>query len=105
MLGGQVIIAPTGVKWVDASEGDAKNPEGRSRLVAQEIKHAKREDLFAAMPPLEVKKTLLPRRATAEGMSLDFTRMLRGHTSTQRPREKCTSTYRRRTWIRACAER
>ena len=32
------------------------NPEYRSRLVAQEIKTDKREDLFAATPPLEAKK-------------------------------------------------
>ncbi len=51
--------APIGVKWVDANKGDKKNPEYRSRLVAKEIKRAKREDSFAASPPLKAKKVLV----------------------------------------------
>ncbi len=49
---------PVGVKWVDVNKGGAKHPEYRSRLVAKESKHGKREDLFAATPPLEAKKLL-----------------------------------------------
>ncbi len=37
--------APTGVKCVDANEGDAKNPERRSRLAAKEIECGKMADL------------------------------------------------------------
>lgn len=36
--------------------GDAENHDYRSRLVAQEIKRDRREDLFAASPPLEAKR-------------------------------------------------
>ena len=50
---------PIGVRWVDINKGDDADPEYRSRLVAQEIKMDKREDLFAATPPLEAKKMLL----------------------------------------------
>ncbi len=49
--------APAGVKRVDANKGDEQNPEYRCRSVATEIKKDKREDLFAATPPLEAKKT------------------------------------------------
>ena len=44
--------------WVDANKGDKENPEYRRRLVAKEIKRDKREDLFAATPPLEAKTVL-----------------------------------------------
>lgn len=50
---------PIGTRWVDINKGDNQNPEYRSRLVAQEIKTDKREDLFAATPPLEAKKLLM----------------------------------------------
>ena len=46
---------PIGVRWVDINKGDSANPDYRSRLVAKEIKRDKREDLFAATPPLEAK--------------------------------------------------
>ena len=58
---------PIGVRWVDINKGDKDNPEYRSRLVAQEINMDKREDLFAATPPLEAKKMLLS-WATTEGI-------------------------------------
>ena len=73
---------PIGVRWVDINKGDRDNPEYRSRLVAQEIKTDKREDLFAATPPLEAKKMLLSWAVTEGigykrgmekmGMKLDF---------------------------------
>ena len=50
---------PIGVKWVDIIKGVAAHPEHRSRLVAKYIKRDKREDLFAATPPLEALKVLL----------------------------------------------
>ncbi len=59
---------PSGVKWVDASNGVKENLEYRCRLVAKEIKKDKREDLFGAMPPLEAKKTSLSLWASMPGM-------------------------------------
>ena len=50
--------APIGVRWVDVNKGDAKNPAHKSRLVAKEFNNDKRESIFAAMPPLEAKRTL-----------------------------------------------
>ena len=49
---------PIGVRWVIHNKVDAKNPDIRARLVAKKIKREKREDLFAATPPLEAKKVL-----------------------------------------------
>ena len=49
---------PIGVRWVDINNGDDEEPDYRSRLVAQEVSMDKREDLFAATPPLEAKKML-----------------------------------------------
>ena len=44
---------PVAVRWLDVNKGDSVNPEYRSRLVAKDFKDSKREDLFAATPPLE----------------------------------------------------
>ena len=43
---------------MDVNKGADINPELRSRLVAKELNLGKREDLFAATPPLEAKKFL-----------------------------------------------
>ena len=59
---------PVGVKWVDANKGDKEKPEYRCRLVAKEIKKDKREDLFAATPPLEAKKMLFSLWANVLGL-------------------------------------
>ena len=59
--------SPIKVKWVDINKGDEVNPEYRSRLVAKEIKNDKRDDLFAATPPLEAKKSLFS-MAVTEGI-------------------------------------
>ena len=40
-------------RWLDTNKGDGLNPNYRARLVAREIKRDKRDDLFAATPPLE----------------------------------------------------
>ena len=58
---------PIGVRWVDVNKGDANNPEDRSRLVAKEINTGRRDDLFAATPPLEAKKALFS-MAVTEGI-------------------------------------
>ena len=73
---------PVGTRWIDINKGDRINPEYRSRLVAQEIKTDKREDLFAATPPLEAIKLLISMAVTEgigyekdkreNGMKLDF---------------------------------
>ena len=49
---------PIGSKWIDINKGDKTNPNYRSRLVAKEIKRGASDDMFAATPPLEAKKSL-----------------------------------------------
>ena len=44
---------------MDVNKGDEDRPEYRSRLVAKELKTDKRDDLFAATPPLEALKLLI----------------------------------------------
>ena len=53
--------APISVKWVDTNKGSLEEPMIRSRLVARDFrsKDRDREDLFAATPPLELKRLLL----------------------------------------------
>ena len=46
-------------KWLDVNIGDSANPNVRCRLVGREIAKEKRDDLFAATPPLESLKTVL----------------------------------------------
>ena len=52
------------------NKGDAGNPDYRSRLVAKEIKRDKRDDLFAATPPLEA-LNLLMSMAMTEGVGYE----------------------------------
>ena len=66
------------MKWVDANKGDKKNPEHRRRLVAQEIKKDRGEDLFAATPPLEAKKMLLSLWASGKRAGDEFGLRRRG---------------------------
>ena len=61
---------PIGVRWVDVNKGDKVNPDYRSRLVAKEINRKKREDLFAATPPLETVKMLFS-MAVTEGIGFN----------------------------------
>ena len=57
-------------KWIDTNKGDPSNPDYRSRWVGREFKgHDKdREDLFAATPPLEAKKSLIGLAASQMGV-------------------------------------
>ena len=58
---------PTSVKWVDTDKGTVTDPLVRCRLVARDFKgkgEKDREDLFAATPPLELKRVLLSRAVT-----------------------------------------
>ena len=49
MKGGKII----GVRWVDVNKGDSETPDYRSRLVGQEFKTSKNDELYASTPPLE----------------------------------------------------
>ena len=53
--------APISGKWVDTNKGSPEDPMIRSRLVARDFreKDRDREDLFAATPPLELKRLLM----------------------------------------------
>ena len=51
--------SPISVRWVDTNKGDTERPNYRSRFVAREINTYKRNDLFAATPPLEAMKLIL----------------------------------------------
>ena len=46
-------------KWIDTNKGDEKEPNLRARLVGCEYKKDKRDDLFAATPPLESLRMIL----------------------------------------------
>ena len=46
-------------RWLDINKGDAMNMDYRARLVGREIKRDRREDLFAATPPLESLRMIL----------------------------------------------
>ena len=60
--------APSGSRWIDINKGDESNPDYRSRLVAQQIKHNSTEkNIFAATPPLEAQKLLFS-MAVTEGV-------------------------------------
>ena len=88
---------PIGVKWVDINKGDEESPEYRSRLVAKGIKRDKREDLFAATPPLEALKILLSLALTEgtgyvkgreeEGMKIEFIDIKRAYLQAEVRRE------------------
>ena len=57
---------PIGTRWVDVNKGDRSHPDYRSRLVAQELKKNNPEvEMFAAMPPLELKKALFSMAVSA----------------------------------------
>ena len=52
---------PVSTKWVEVDKGAAEKPDVRCRLVARDFRvkgEGHRDDLFAAMPPLEAKKLL-----------------------------------------------
>ena len=51
--------SPISVRWIDINKRDSERPNYNSRLVAREINTYKRDDLFAATPPLEAMKLLL----------------------------------------------
>ena len=62
--------APISTRWVDTNKGDEENPDIRSRWVGREFKgrDTSHEDLFAATPPLEAKKSLIALAASQKGV-------------------------------------
>ena len=63
--------APVKVRWIDTNKGDPTNPNFRSRLVAKDIKAAKKPEdqlpanlLFSSTPPLEAMRLLCSLFAT-----------------------------------------
>ncbi len=52
-------MKPITTRWIDTNKGDIESPDYRARLVGREIKRDKRDDLFAATPPLESLRMLL----------------------------------------------
>ena len=71
---------PSKGRWVDVNKGDDANPNYRSRYVAKEIKAIyggnQREDVFAAMPPLESLKLLISKTASRDGLGGERHKML-----------------------------
>ena len=61
---------PISTRWVDINKGDIDKPDYRSRWVGREFKgnDRDREDLFAATPPLEAKKSLIALAASQRGV-------------------------------------
>ena len=60
---------PVSVKWVDTNKGSDEVPVIRSRLVARDFREKgdkDRQDLFAATPPLELKRMLLSKAASLQ---------------------------------------
>lgn len=55
---------PIDTRWIDVNKCDTINPLYRSRLIAKEINTHKRDDIFAATPPLEAKKILFSAAVT-----------------------------------------
>ena len=53
-------------RWIDTNKGDDENPNVRCRPVARKLSLDKRLDLFAATPPLETIKMLLPKCAKGQ---------------------------------------
>ena len=59
--------SPVSVRWVDKNKGDVREPKWRSRLVARQFKQYNDDSMYAPMPPLEAKKTLMSLAASGIG--------------------------------------
>ena len=64
--------APVSTRWIDINKGDDDDPDYRSRWVGREFKgnDKNRDDLFAATPPLEAKKSLMALASCQRGVPL-----------------------------------
>ena len=83
--------SPISTRWVDVNKGTSDKPDVRCRLVARDFKpkgEKDREDLFAAMPPLEAKKLVFQkavrengerRRRGQDGIKLMFVDVKKAH--------------------------
>ena len=93
--------APTSTRWVDVNKGTVEKPDVRCRLVARDFKpkgEKDREDLFAAMPPLESKKLIFQkairenkerRRRGQDGIKLMFIDVKKAHLYGVVPEGEC----------------
>ena len=68
-------------KWIEYNKGDEATPNYRARLVGREVAYDKRDDLYAATPPLESLRGILSICASRQGgqapyriMALDVAR-------------------------------
>ena len=59
-------------KWLDVNKNDEATPNYRARLVGREIAWDKRDDLYAATPPLESLKTIISACASAQDSVIPF---------------------------------
>ncbi len=75
--------------------------ENLCRLVAKETKRDKREDLFAATPPMAAKKMLFSLWTGLPDMSLDFGDVVRVYFHAKARRRVCAWSCRTRTLRRA----
>ena len=57
---------PLGGKWIDHNKGDREKPNVRCRWVATEVAKSTSCEFFAATPPLEALRFLIPQVATRE---------------------------------------
>ena len=66
---GKTGVPPVSMRWVDHNRVDTQDPDMRSRWVGRDFKgrDTGRDDLLAAAPPREAKKTLIPRAASHQG--------------------------------------
>ena len=87
---------PIGSKWIDINKGDVLHPDNRSRLVAKEIKRGPSDDMFAATPPLEAKKSLF---------SMALTQFAKGRAQGVRGTQKLLFVDVRRAYFYAPARR
>ncbi len=60
-------MKPISTRWLDTNKGDEAVPNYRARLVGREIKKDKRNDLFAATPPVESMRMLVSVCASRQG--------------------------------------
>ena len=57
---------PDNLRWVNVNKGDDESPNVRCRIVAKDFNVDKRPDLFAATPPLEYLRYVVPRCASSQ---------------------------------------
>lgn len=62
--------SPISVRWININKGDKDVPNYRPRLGAREMNTHKRDDLFAATPPLGALNTILLMTATSNNGEL-----------------------------------